>query len=326
MAIITAITTALAAVTTFIGSTAFTIGTLAVTWGAVIKTAFLFGGVALSVMSSKKSSGLSSSPTYAQATLQTQTNPDLPVPILYGTVKLAGNRIWQNETSEKNIKRIVAFAEGEITDFTEIKLNDIKYNEVSGCKIEKFYGTSEQVLPSMVSLDKVGSLRNVAYLAITCNKTDKVDINYNLTAIVKGRKVRVYTSPTNYEIKYSENPAWVMFDFLTSYNGLGIALDNQCNVSDKLISELFDIETFIESAAFCDELVTTNGKQEPRFTFNMIFDSQTSARELIDEIYRSCRGGLFAKNGKLQFKIDKPEPVSMVFTEEDIIKVLKLFR
>lgn len=290
-----------------------------------VGAALIYGGLALSI-SRKKASGLSNSPTYAQATLQTQTNPDLPIPLLYGTVKLAGNRIWQNDTSEKNIKRIVAFADGEITDFTEIKLNDIDVNTIAGNKVEKFYGTSTQGLPSMVTLDKVGSLRNVAYLAITCNKTDKIDINYNLTCIVKGRKVRVYTSPTHYEIKYSENPAWVLFDFLTSYNGLGLALDNKCKINEALVAELFDLETFIESASFCDETVTTNGETSPRFTFNMIFDSQTSARDLIDEIYRSCRGGLFSKNGKLQFKIDKAEPVSQVFTTQDIITGSETFQ
>lgn len=290
-----------------------------------VGAALIYGGLALSI-SRKKASGLSNSPTYAQASLQTQTNPDLPIPLLYGTVKLAGNRIWQNETSEKNIKRIVAFADGEITDFTEIKLNDIDVNTIAGNKVEKFYGTSTQGLPSMVTLDKVGSLRNVAYLAITCNKTDKIDINYNLTCIVKGRKVRVYTSPTHYEVKYSENPAWVLFDFLTSYNGLGLALDNECKINEALVAELFDLETFIESAAFCDETVTTNGETSPRFTFNMIFDSQTSARDLIDEIYRSCRGGLFSKNGKLQFKIDKAEPVSQVFSTQDIITGSETFQ
>ncbi len=290
-----------------------------------VGAALIYGGLALSI-SRKKASGLSNSPTYAQATLQTQTNPDLPIPLLYGTVKLAGNRIWQNDTSEKNIKRIVAFADGEITDFTEIKLNDIDVNTIAGNRVEKFYGTSTQGLPSMVTLDKVGSLRNVAYLAITCNKTDKIDINYNLTCVVKGRKVRVYTSPTHYEVKYSENPAWVLFDFLTSYNGLGLALDNECKINEALVAELFDLETFIESAAFCDETVTTNGETSPRFTFNMIFDSQTSARDLIDEIYRSCRGGLFSKNGKLQFKIDKAEPVSQVFSTQDIITGSETFQ
>lgn len=305
-------------------STALIAGSIAVAVGNAILGAALFGGVSF-LISSVSKKGINNSPTYASV-LQTQTNPDLPLPLLYGTVKLAGNRIWQNNTSEKDIKRIVAFAEGEITDFTEIKLNDIDVKDVSGCKVEKFYGTSEQGLPSMVDLETVGSLRNVAYLAITCKRTNKVDINYNLTTVVKGRKVRVYTTPTNYTVKYSENPAWVLFDFLTAYNGLGIALDNECNVNDNLIAELFDLETFIESAAYCDELVTTKDVQSPRFTFNMIFDSQTSARDLIDEIYRSCRGGLFSKNGKLQFKIDKPEPISQVFTTEDIIKGSETFQ
>ena len=58
----------------------------------------------------------------------------------------------------------------------------------------------------------------------------------------------------------------------------------------------------------------------------MIFDSQTSARTLIDEIYRSCRGGLFIKDGRLQFKIDKAEPVSRIFTAEDIIKGSETFQ
>lgn len=294
--------------------------------GTALAGTAIYGGIAfLSSALMRKSSGVASSPSY-QAQLQTQTNPDLPVPLLYGTVKLAGNRIWQNNTSAKNIQRIVAFAEGEITDFTDIRLNDIKQSDIKGIKIEKFYGTLNQSLPSMVKLDTVGSLRNVAYLAITCNKTDKIDINYNLTAIVKGRKIRVYTTPTKYTVKYSENPAWVLFDFLTSYNGLGIALNNKCEVDDNLVKQLFDLDTFIESAAFCDQEVTTNGKKSPRFTFNMIFDSQTSARDLTDEIYRSCRGGLFTHNGKLQFKIDKPESVSLVITEQDIVKGSETFQ
>ena len=318
-------------VSTIVG---FTFGMLGLSFTAAAITASvlmvaIYGGVALSLMS-KKMGGLGDSPTY-QAQLQTQTNPDLPVPLLYGTVKLAGNRLWQNDTKESKIKRIVGFAEGEITDFTDIRFNDIEQKKVSGCKVEKFYGTSDQGLPSMVTLDKVGSLRNVAYLALTCNKTAKVNTNYNLTAIVKGRKIRVYTTTSNYEVKYSENPAWVLFDFLTSYNGLGIALNNDCEVDDSLVEALFDLNSFIESAAYCDQEIQYTDNEgvthtTPRFTFNMIFDSQTSARDLLDEIYRSCRGGLFTYNGKLQFKIDKAEAVSQVFTEQDIIKGSETFQ
>lgn len=316
--------------------TALVVGTYAIT---ALTMLTIYGGVALALTAiTTKKAGLNNSPTYSQATLQTQTNPDLPIPLLYGTVKLAGNRIWQNSTSATTIKRVIAFAEGEIEGFDDIRLNDIKSNKIKSIKIKKYLGTSDQTVDSIVDgntlsdrIKKVGSLRNIAYLAISVPRSPQIDINYNLTAIVKGRKVRVYYTPQFYEVKYSENPAWVLFDFLTAYNGLGIALNNSCEVDDNLVAELFDLETFIESAAYCDELISYtdndgNVKYSPRFTFNMIFDSQTSARDLIDEIYRACRGGLFTHNGKLQFKIDKAEPVSLVITEQDIVKGSETFQ
>lgn len=308
-----------------------------------VGAAVIYGGMALSIISSQKSPDISQSPSY-QGRLQTQTDQNLPVPLLYGTCKLAGNRIWQDENGSVTVKRIVAFAEGEICEFSDIRLNDIPSNEISGISIKKYYGTQDQTVDSIVGgnnqkerSEKVGSLKNLAYLAISVPRTQKIDINYNLTAVVKGRKIRVYKNRYSYEVKYSENPAWVMFDFLTCYNGLGLGINNYGQISDSLIEELFDLDSFIESAAYCDELVPSPPKKDengndvevdpkPRFTFNMIFDSQTSARTLIDEIYRCCRGGLFVKNGKLQFKIDKKEPVSKVFTEQDIIKGSEIFQ
>ena len=136
--VVTSIISAVTAVAAAIGAsaigatTAFTIGTLAVTWGAVAGATMLFGGVALSIMT-KKNGAVYSSPTY-DGVKQTQTNQDLPVPLLYGTCKLAGNRIWQDEEATKTVKRIVAFAEGEITGFDDIKLNDIPISEISGIK------------------------------------------------------------------------------------------------------------------------------------------------------------------------------------------------
>ena len=303
-------------------------GTMSVLKGTValasksLVAKFIFGGamIAAASLTSKSSAGKESSPTY-QPIKYTQTNPDLPLPIIYGTVKTAGNLIWQN-AQEKFSQKIIAFSEGEITDITDIRINDMPVSSVYGTQIEKYLGTDSQLIASVApgasQLDKtanVGSLKNVAYLGLTVFNGEKVSSSYNLTAVVVGKKIRVYSSPTQYTVQYSENPAWVLFDFLTSYNGLGIALNDNSEVDDTLVSEIFDLNSFIESAAYCDTLV--NGK--PRFSFNMIFDAQgTSARSLLDEIYRSCRGGLFFKNGLLQFKIDKAEPVSRVFSEEDI--------
>lgn len=340
MAIFTAIATAIA---TGLGMTlaAATTATFITVTSLALQALTYFGGLALSMTLSKKSSADygASSPTYANGVIQTQTNQDLPIPLLYGTCKLAGNRIWQHDENTKTIRRIVAFAEGEICEFSDIRLNDIEVNKISGISINKYYGTSTQTIDPIIDgnthekrAEIVGSLRNLAYLAISVPRSNDIDANYNLTAIVKGRKIRVYNAPnpTSFEIKYSENPAWIMLDFLTSYNGLGLCLNNDGTLNNDVLAELFDLQSFIESADFCDEEIEYtdsdgNIKKTPRFTFNMVFDSQTSARDLIDEIYRSCRGGLFTKNGKLQFKIDKAEPVSKVFTADDIVKGSETF-
>lgn len=295
---------------------------------AISKTVFakfVYGGLMMTASSfasktalSALRKGIAASPTY-QSTQYTQTNPDMPLPIVYGTVRTAGNLIWQ-DVQPTYCKKVIAFAEGEIENISDIRINDIPLEQLNH-SVEKFYGKANQTIANLIKgttqLEKaavVGSLKNVAYLALRVNYTAKVSSNYNLTAVVKGKKVRIYRTEDSYYVAYSENPAWVLLDFLTSYNGLGLALNESGVVDNALLKSVFDIQSFIEAAAYCDEKVDGI----PRFTFNMIFDSQTSVRSLLDEIYRSCRGGLFFKNGQLQFKIDKQEAVSKVFTQQDI--------
>ena len=315
--------------------------------GAVIGGVLIYGGSALSLLCSnrnKNTKGVAVSPSYAE-TLTTQTSQNLPIPLLYGTVKLAGNRIWQlNDTSFAEvykmsallddkcqcvIKRIVAFSAGEICGYSDIRLNNIPVSSLRQTTVRQYYGTfSQQVDPIVTGktnskrIETVGSLKGIAYLAVTTPEYNKITREYNLTAVVKGRKIRVYLSRYVYVVQYSENPVWVTFDFLCNYNALGLALDENGNIDDNLVEKYFDLDSFIESAAYCDQLVDGS----PRFTFNMIFDSQTSARDLLDEIYRSCRGGLFFKNGKLQFKVDKAEPVSRVFSQHDIVSGSETFK
>ena len=319
--------------------------TAAVTIGAVTALV-IYGGLALA-LSSLKTDGLENSPTY-QDQKATQTNPDLPIPLLYGTVKTAGNKIWQN--SEENddseqvkyiVKKIIAFAEGEITGFQDVRINDYDWktiNKYSWGYGEYFLGTNSQGLPkdqdfwrwsnmhNKTRFDEIGSMKNVAYIYVKLPLGERLSKDFNTTAVVKGRKIRVYTTPTTYTVQYSENPAWVMFDFLTSYNGRGLCLNDNGRVDDTKVAQMFDMQSFIEAAAYCDEIVYTNGVPSKRFTFNMIFDTQVSHKTLIDEIQRSCRGGLFTKNGKLQFKVDKPEAVSKVFTEADILDGSETFQ
>lgn len=263
--------TAIAAVATAIAgaaASAFGLGLIGfgVAYGAAyvaVSTAVIFGGIALSTSGGKAASpGVASSPSYSSPTLQTQTNNDLPIPMIYGEVKLAGNRIWQNDSGESRIKRLVAFCAGENEDFTDIRLNDIPYTQITGCAVEKFYGTSTQQISTLIPgadnaarAEIVGSLKNIAYLAISCPKSDKINENYNLTTVVKGRKVRIYSDATTYTTAYSNNPAWCLLDTMIDYNGAGMALLNTGLISDTEIAKHIDILSYIEAADYCDELI-----------------------------------------------------------------------
>lgn len=579
MAIFTAIAAAVAAVATAVGVTA-TVGGIAVasiigyTVATAVTVGLVFGGIALSKSASGSfdyQSPVSSSPTYGSGVIQTQTNNNLPIPLIYGNVKCAGNLIWQNDSGESTIKRLVSFGWGEIGGYSDIKLNDndietttdsfysyttnllgdnndlffvqhlpqteaiVKityvdpgtgnpsasidvtksgidysiiitlanpsgtitttandiialvnnnatirgttqeiiqkngiittitkyttrlltvynaegndgsgivtamsqktipiYNYTEGTYSQEFYGRSDQHVSELIPGDTnaeraevVGGLKNIAYLAVVARKSDKVDINYNLTALVQGLKVNQYTDEDTYTNAFSNNTAWCLLDLLTNYNGLGLGRDENNDFDNDLLKEIVDIQSFITAAEYCDDeigyyakttalmgdnndliwqgrasgdngitityadpgtghatasiavdvdnnitvtlanpsgtitttandiidLVNNNSdisalvrvmsaddndgtgvvtamtqqaltldEAVTRYTFNMIFDSKFSIRDAVEEFKLNCNGAFVIKDGKLQFKIDKPETSKQTFTTKDIKK------
>lgn len=290
--------------------------------GQTVLTAVIYGGTAISRSLASKSESHSNSPTYQFNILQTQTNNQLPIPLIYGENKIAGNRLWQQyRASNTVIDRIVAFGEGPVEAIEDIRLNDIPIAELQGLNYRVYTGTSTQIVDAIAGatdserLFKVGSLKNIAYIALSVKASEKIRGDYNLTTVIKGRKVRVYSSQDSYETVYSNNPAWCLLDFLSAYNGCGIGLDALGARDDEAINELLDIDSFIEAAAFCDELV--EGK--PRFSFNMIIDSQSQRQEILEEFKKSCRGALTIKGKRLQLKIDSDSVPCKTIFAKDII-------
>ncbi|MEN6620918.1 MAG: hypothetical protein ABFD50_05165 [Smithella sp.] len=76
----------------------------------------------------------SQSPTYSIGTLQTQTNSDSVMPIIYGKVKCAGNNLWQSGTG-KTVYRLVGFGLGPIKGFSNVCLDDVLINAGVALKI-----------------------------------------------------------------------------------------------------------------------------------------------------------------------------------------------
>ena len=290
--------------------------------GQTILTGVIYGGAALSRSLASKKEAHTNSPTYQFNTLQTQTNNQLPIPLIYGENKIAGNRLWQQYRDNNTIiDRIVAFGEGQVESIEDIRLNDIPLEELQGVDYRLYTGTNEQLTDSIVAntleerISTVGSLKNIAYIALSVKAGEKIRGDYNLTTIVKGRRVRVYSSQDNYQIIYCNNPAWCLLDFLTAYNGCGIGLSSEGARDDEKIKEFIDIDSFIEAATFCDETV----EDLPRFSFNMIIDSQSQRQDILEEFKKSCRGALTLKGKRLQLKIDTDVAACKTILAKDII-------
>ena len=196
---------------------------------------------------------------------------------------------------------------------SEIKLLDITncynnptgviVNGLSGCSYTAYLGDGEQLIDDRVTgatqEDKaklVGGLKYDAYLAITATASDRIS-NFNVTAIVEGRIVRIYDTMTTYTEKWSDNPAWCELDFKTSVDGCGMEHSS------------IDLQMYLTAGNYYDQLV--NGKK--RFTLNLILDEKKTRQDWLTEIFSTCRSYPTYQRGLHGILVDKPEEVSQVF-------------
>lgn len=251
-----------------------------------------------------------SSPTYSFGPIQNTKTQQLPVPLVYGRNRLAGNIIMQDflDTQKTKQNMLIALGLGEFESISDVKVNELSLYEgdpppivypegtivnPEGCSLNVYYGTPDQTADSR----SLGGLAypNIAYLAITLKASEKLSGNPTITSIVEGRKI---WTPSG--VRFSRNPAWIVYDILTGTYwdpekgrnepvGLGLPL------------ELVDLESFTEAAAYCDELVDG----EPRFTLDYVIDTQKSAIDHLTDILSCFRGALIARD-KIALYIDKP--------------------
>lgn len=253
------------------------------------------------------------SPVYRFGALQTTASNALCVPIIYGAVKAAGNKIWQGP-GNTNFNLAVAFGEGQISAISNVKLNDYFISGLSGCSYTAYLGDGIQQIdsriPGSTQTDKavlVGGLKHTAYIALTVAASTKATNNYcNITADITGKLIKVYTNPATYTTVYSNNPAWCIYDFLTASSG--------CDLS----AADLDIQSFITAAAYCDTKIGANN--DTRFTLNLILDERKSRLDWLNDMLDTCRGYLqYNANQKLCLVIEQDIESVQDFTPADII-------
>jgi hypothetical protein len=233
---------------------------------------------------------------------------NLPLALIYGTCRYGGNVVYDSNNSSAQVEDLyvcIGICEGEIHSIRDVKFNEKPVNTYKGCDYRAYLGTSVQTADS-INPDE--NYSNTAYIAAHIHASKSLTGNPQITCIVDGLKVLMYNNGTWYRA-FSRNPVWALYDIMSNDRyGMGISATR------------FDIDSFIEAAAYCDELIREpDGTFAPRFTFDAIFNDPTDAEQIISAIAASFRGFVIESNGKYSVRIERPEVPIQSFVEGETI-------
>lgn len=325
-------------------ASAFTSAVLGAVVGAVVAMGVGYGGTALFGV------GGTFADRANRAVLLTRSATDGPIPVIYGTRRLAplllflqsGNRVTHGHVSGNPITHwndylyvVGALCEGELAAApveSEVYLDGVPltddrwqhywFNDETG-ENELIYRltTTTGADDQLADVDLVAELedwtddhraRGCALVILRLKYDAEVfpDGLPNITVDVGGRKVYDTRDST---WKESSNPALIIRDYLLNQRfGLGLAW----NVSEDKI----DDDSFEAAANYCDESVTIGGAAPARYTCDGILNVDADPADNLRALLTCCRGMLVFSAGQYKLIIDKAETAeSFTFDETNIV-------
>ena len=138
--------------------------------------------------------------------------------------------------------------------------------------------------------------------------------NPTINTYIKGMKVKVWKD-NNWSVEYSENPAWIIRDFL---------LSKRYGTGNWITEDMLDNESFIEVAQYCDntiEYIDYDGtiKTTPRYKLNIILDSQKTPIDHLSSML-AVFGGFLTIGKQIALKVEKAETPVYAFDDSTIVK------
>ena len=110
--------------------------------------------------------------------------------------------------------------------------------------------------------------------------------------------------------EWCSDPAWVLYDILTTDKGFGDKLNSDGSVAEKGIvqEENLDVFSFFSASKYASALITDpiTGTTEPRFSCNVILNQRNDAYNLINDLCSIMNAMPFYSNGTLQISQDRP--------------------
>jgi len=149
---------------------------------------------------------------------------------------------------------------------------------------------------------------------------DKRDARFVEDASSLGTRV-IYNGDWDgtFKLAWSDNPAWILYDLMTNQRyGIGNRIDD---LEDINIFNLYKIGRYCDAVDSNGHFVGLDnglGGLEPRFSCNIMLDSENNAFETIKDISSVFNGMAFWANGSLDFFADQPKETMMVFNNGNV--------
>lgn len=252
--------------------------------------------------------------------------------VVYGKVKKSGTLVYASTTStsstsdNKFLHLVIALASHEIQSIDKVFFNDVAIDLTSDldgsgnvntgtyngkARIKTHLGTSTQSADSnLVSEDSNWTsshqLKGIAYIYVRLEFDADIYPNGipNISALIKGKKVLDYRTSTT---GYSTNPALIVYDYLTSSDGMNAST-----------SEI-DTTSFTSSANDCEDSITlSDASTQNRYECHGVVSLDKKPIEIIEDILSSCVGTLTYEQGKFVLKVGKARSSVKTITEDDL--------
>ena len=232
-----------------------------------------------------------SSPTYSFGEISNTKTQLLPVPIVYGHCRVAGNVFYCRYYDDQKQKadQYIGISEGPIQGITEVMAGDQLIEDLSECSLDIYLNSDSSTSDKR---DPKGDVQrpypnDFAFIATTLKAQEKYRGNEPITSIVDGR---IVWTPTG--LRWTSNPAWIIRDFITDKRyGFGIP--------PSAIDEI----SFAEAAAYCDGVPL--GSVGPRFTLNGVIDTKKKGVDHLKEMLSCFRGFIIARE-KVALRVEAP--------------------
>ena len=111
--------------------------------------------------------------------------------------------------------------------------------------------------------------------------------------------------------EWTNDPAWILYDLLTTSKGFG----------DHIDTSQLDVFSFYSASVYCAEQVddmTGTGNTEPRFSTNVVLNTQRDAYSLINDLCSVMRVMPFYSAGVINISQDRPTDPSYIYNLSNV--------